>query len=68
MRLYEIAKSKIKTYSVKVKIPGTDGTTTNTNTIVSAVNPQMARKLVQVQYNVANALIGQPREIKPRYF
>jgi hypothetical protein len=67
MRLQEIAqpkKSKLKTYEIRIKIPGTDGTTTNTRTTVMAVNPQMARKIVQVQYNIRNILIGQPREIK----
>jgi hypothetical protein len=67
MRLKEIAqpkKSKLKTYEIRIKIPGTDGTTTNTRTTVMAVNPQMARKIVQVQYNIRNILIGQPREIK----
>jgi hypothetical protein len=67
MRLKEIAqpkKSKLKTYEIRIKIPGTDGTSTNTRTTVMALNPQMARKIVQVQYNIRNIMIGQPREIK----
>jgi mannose/fructose/N-acetylgalactosamine-specific phosphotransferase system component IIB len=67
MRLIEIAqpkKSKLKTYEIRIKIPGTDGTSTNTRTTVMALNPQMARKVVQVQYNIRNIMIGQPREIK----
>ena len=67
MRLAEIAqpkKSKLKTYEIRIKIPGTDGTATNTRTTVMALNPQMARKIVQVQYNIRNIIIGQPREIK----
>lgn len=67
MRLHEIAqpkKTKLKSYTVRVKIPGPNGTSTNTNTIVIATNPQMARKLVQVQYNVPHIMIGQPREVK----
>jgi len=71
MRLHEIAqpkKSRLKSYSIKIKIPGPGKTSTNTNTIVMAVNPQMARKIVQVQYNVPNIMIGQPKEIKTTYF
>lgn len=67
MRLKEIAqpkKSKLKTYEIRIKIPGPTGIVTNTRTTVMAVNPQMARKIVQVQYNIRNILIGQPREIK----
>ena len=69
MRIFEISqpkKSKIKSYSVKIKIPGLGGYVNITDTIVMAVNPQMARKLVQVQYNVPHAMIGQPREVKLR--
>jgi hypothetical protein len=69
MRLYEIAqpkKSKVKSYAVKVRIPGLGGYVNIIDTIVMAVNPQMARKLVQVQYNVPHAMIGQPREVKIR--
>lgn len=68
MRLHEIAelkKSKIKSYAVKVKIKSV-GYTNIIDTIVYAVNPQMARKLVRVQYNSPSAEIGQPREIKQR--
>jgi len=36
------------------------------DTLVTALNPQMARKLVALQYNVAHVLIGQPREVKLR--
>lgn len=67
MRLYEIAqpkKSKLKTYEIRIRVPGLSGTSTNTKTIVVALNPQMARKVVQAQYNVPNIMIGQPREIK----
>jgi hypothetical protein len=39
---------------------------TNTFTTVMALNPQMARKIVQVQYNVPGIIMGQPREIKLR--
>jgi hypothetical protein len=42
------------------------GGNTNTFTTVMALNPQMARKIVQVQYNVKGIMIGQPREIKTR--
>jgi hypothetical protein len=69
MRLAELAqpkKSKLKNYAVRLKIPGLSGAVTITDTIVVAVNPQMARKIVQVQYNVPHILIGQPREVKPR--
>ena len=69
MRITEIAqpkKSKVKSYAIRVKIPGLSGVVNITDTIVMAVNPQMARKLVQIQYNVPHVLIGQPREIKPR--
>jgi hypothetical protein len=69
MRLKEIAqpkKSKLKTYEIRIKIPGTDGTTTNTRTTVMAVNPQMARKIIANQYDSTHVLIGQPREIKSR--
>lgn len=68
MRLYEISnppKSKIKTYSVKVKINSGDYINI-VDTIVYAVNPQMARKLARVQYNSQTVIIGQPREIKQR--
>ena len=67
MRLIEIAqpkKSKLKTYEIRIKIPGTNGTSTNTRTTVMALNPQMARKIVQVHYNIRNIIIGQPKEIK----
>jgi mannose/fructose/N-acetylgalactosamine-specific phosphotransferase system component IIB len=67
MRLIEIAqpkKSKLKTYEIRIRVPGLSGTSTNTKTIVVALNPQMARKVVQAQYNVPNIMIGQPREIK----
>lgn len=67
MRLYEIAqpkKSKLKTYEIRVRIPVLGGGNTNTFTTVMAVNPQMARKIVQVQYNVPGIIIGQPREVK----
>jgi hypothetical protein len=67
MRLAEIAqpkKSKLKTYEIRIKIPGTNGASTNTRTTVMALNPQMARKIVQVQYNIRNIIIGQPKEIK----
>jgi len=69
MRLIEIAqpkKSKLKTYEIRIKIPILGGGMTNTFTTVMALNPQMARKIVQVQYNVPGILMGQPREIKPR--
>lgn len=56
-------KIKLKTYAVKVKLPG-QGYTNIIDTIVTAVNPEMARRLVRVQYNSAHALVGQPREIK----
>jgi len=68
MRLVEISqpkKTKIKTYAVKLKIPGT-GAMQIVDTLVTALNPQMARKLVALQYNVAHVLIGQPREVKLR--
>lgn len=67
MRLKEIAqpkKSKLKTYEIRIRVPGLSGTSTNTKTIVVALNPQMARKVVQAQYNVPNIMIGQPKEIK----
>lgn len=67
MRLAEIAqpkKSKLKTYEIRIRVPGLSGTSTNTKTIVVALNPQMARKVVQAQYNVPNIMIGQPKEIK----
>lgn len=69
MRLIEIAqpkKTKLKTYEIRIRIPVLGGGNTNTLTTVMAVNPQMARKIVQVQYNIRGILIGQPREIKPR--
>ena len=69
MRLAEIAqpkKSKLKNYAVRLKIPGLSGAVYITDTSVMAVNPQMARKIVQVQYNVPHIIIGQPREIKLR--
>lgn len=69
MRLAELAqpkKSKLKNYAVRLKIPGLSGAVTITDTIVAAVNPQMARKIVQVQYNVPHIMIGQPREVKTR--
>ena len=69
MRLREIAnpkKSKLKTYEIRIRIPVLGGGNTNTLTNVVALNPQMARKIVQVQYNVPGILIGQPREIKLR--
>lgn len=68
MRINEIAqpKSKLKAYSVKIKIPGLSGAVTITNTIVYAINPQMARKIVQAQYNVPHVMLGQPKEVKPR--
>ena len=67
MRLIEIAqpkKNRLKTYEIRIRVPGLSGTSTNTKTIVVALNPQMARKVVQAQYNVPNIMIGQPREIK----
>jgi len=67
MRLYEIAqpkKSKLKTYEIRIRVPGLSGSNTNTKTVVVALNPQMARKVVQAQYNVPSIMIGQPREIK----
>jgi len=67
MRATEITqkKSKIKTYSIKVKIKS--GEYINiVDTIVMALNPQMARKLARVQYNSQHVIIGQPREIKQR--
>jgi uncharacterized Zn finger protein len=69
MRLHEIAKpkkSKLKTYEIRIRIPILGGGNTNTLTNVVALNPQMARKVVQVQYNVPGIMIGQPREIKLR--
>jgi hypothetical protein len=69
MRIFEIAqpkKSKVKSYSVKIKIPGLGGYVNITDTIVMAINPQMARKIVQAQYNVPHVIIGQPREVKLR--
>jgi hypothetical protein len=45
-------------------VPGLSGSNTNTKTVVVALNPQMARKVVQAQYNVPSIMIGQPREIK----
>ena len=67
MRLYEIAqpkKTKLKTYEIRIRIPVLGGSNTNTFTTVMATNPQMARKIVQVQYNVPGIIIGQPREVK----
>ena len=69
MRLHEIAqpkKSKLKTYAIRIRIPGLSGAVYITDTTVMAVNPQMARKIVQVQYNVPHIMMGQPREIKSR--
>lgn len=69
MRLIEIAqpkKTKLKTYEIRIRIPVLGGGNTNTFTTVTALNPQMARKIVQVQYNVPGIIIGQPREVKPR--
>ena len=69
MRLHEIAqpkKSKLKTYEIRIRIPVLGGSNTNTFTTVMALNPQMARKIVQVQYNVPGIMLGQPREIKTR--
>ena len=65
MRASEITKkkTKVKTYTIKVKIKS--GEYINIiDTIVMAVNPQMARKLARVQYNSQHVIIGQPREIK----
>ena len=67
MRLNEITspkKSKLKNYLVKVKIPGPYGATNITDTMVMAMNPEMARRLIRVQYNVPHVISGQPREIK----
>ena len=69
MRLHEIAqpkKSKLKTYAIRIRIPGLSGAVYITDTTVMAVNPQMARKIVQVQYKVPHIMMGQPREIKSR--
>ena len=67
MRANEITnkKSKVKTYAIKVKIKS--GEYINiVDTIVMALNPQMARKLARVQYNSQNVIVGQPREVKMR--
>ena len=69
MRLIEIAqpkKNRLKTYEIRIRIPVLGGGNTNTFTTVMALNPQMARKIVQVQYNAKGIMIGQPREIKTR--
>ncbi len=69
MRLIEIAqpkKNRLKTYEIRIRIPVLGGSMTNTFTTVMALNPQMARKIVQVQYNVPGIILGQPREIKLR--
>jgi hypothetical protein len=68
MRLNEIAKPNLKTYSVKVKVKS-NGYINIIDTTVSATTPQWARKLVRAQYNNnPNVEVGQPREVKPRYF
>lgn len=67
MRAVEITppkKSRLKSYSIRVKIPGPYGATNITDTMVMAINPEMARRLIRVQYNVPHVIIGQPREIK----
>ena len=58
--------NQVKQYLVKVKIRS-PGYTNIVDTVVYAVNPQWARKLVRAQYsNNKNVLIGQPKEIKTR--
>lgn len=70
MRLCEIAKPqkqrgrRVKTYLVKIKIKS-PGSTNIVKTTVSAVNPQMARKVARLQYNNnPNVLVGTPKEIR----
>jgi len=70
MRLCEIAKPqkqrgrRVRTYLIKVKIKG-KGYTNIVKTTVTAVNPQMARKLARLQYNNnPNVLVGTPKEIR----
>ena len=69
MRLFEFSKKTqrrgIKQYLVKVRIKS-PGYTNIVDTIVYAINPQWARKLVRAQYNNKNVIIGQPKEIKQR--
>jgi len=67
MRAKEVTqkKPKVKSYLVKVKV--SSGEYINiVDTIVYAVNPQMARKLARVQYDSQSVIVGQPREVKLR--
>lgn len=64
MRYQEIIKkAKLKTYVAKVKLKQT-GYTNIVDVTVQARNPEMARRLLQQQYNNRNVLVGQPRELK----
>ena len=58
-------KSPVKTYLVKVKIRQ-PGYTNIIDTTVQAMNPEMARRLVRVQYNSRDVIIGQPRELRTK--
>lgn len=61
-----IDAERLKTYAVTVKLPNPGGSTQLITTTVMAVNPEMARKLIKVQYNNPKVILGQPREIKSR--
>lgn len=58
--------ARLKTYAIIVKLPNPGGSTQLITTTVMAVNPEMARKLIRVQYNNPKVILGQPREIKSR--
>jgi len=68
MRVKDIVQGKknpIKTYLVKVKIRQ-PGYTNIIDTTVQARNPEMARRLVRVQYNSRDVIVGQPRELRTK--
>jgi hypothetical protein len=63
--LIRTKKNPVKTYLVKVKIRQ-PGYVNVIDTTVQAINPEMARRLVRVQYNSRDVIVGQPRELRAR--
>lgn len=52
----------LKTYAVKIKLKQ-QGYTNIVDTQIQARTPEMARRILRTQYNNANVIIGQPRQI-----
>ncbi len=60
---YRSPTARMKTYLVRIRLQQT-GYTQHMDTTVQARNPEQARRMIRMQYNNKNVIVGQPRELR----